>query len=327
MRYSHSLLFIAAIMGINCARAQIAAVDLRDFVNEQTTTLKTPTGDIYGSLLMPTGDSSQTVVLLISDAGTTDRDGNQNLMRSNTLKMMAYWLAENNISSLRYDKRGVGASSEAIEPPTGSNTQFDSYVNDIKAWITHLRRDGRFEKIITLGHGEGASLAMTAINQGAKTHAFISLAGNGRNMDQLLKDQLENQPPPVRDIAYSIIDSLKMGHQVHNIPFFLAPMFRSELQPFVRSIMSFNPQNAIRGVTCPILIVQGDTDVQTKIEDARLLHAANPNSQLVIIPGMNHVLKDCPTTSRAHQENTLFNPALPLNNTLARTIVTFINNL
>ena len=41
----------------------------------------------------------------------------------------------------------------------------------------------------------------------------------------------------------------------------------------------------------PVLIVQGTTDLQVSVADAQALSAAAPAARLVIVPGMNHVLK------------------------------------
>ncbi len=41
-----------------------------------------------------------------------------------------------------------------------------------------------------------------------------------------------------------------------------------------------------------ILIIQGTTDIQTSMEDAKLLATANPKGRFVTIEGMNHILKE-----------------------------------
>ncbi|MEG2479558.1 MAG: alpha/beta hydrolase, partial [Mucinivorans sp.] len=75
--------------------------------------LNTPSGDIYGSLFVPAGDSSTTVAIIIAGSGPTDRDGNQIMMRNNSLLMLSQALACKNIATVRYDKRGIASSRDA----------------------------------------------------------------------------------------------------------------------------------------------------------------------------------------------------------------------
>jgi hypothetical protein len=71
------------------------------------------------------------------------------------------------------------------------------------------------------------------------------------------------------------------------------------------------------------LIVQGETDLQTSAADARALHAARPDATLVMLPGVNHVLKAAPA-DRAANMAAYVNPDLPLAPGVAEAIVNFI---
>jgi fermentation-respiration switch protein FrsA (DUF1100 family) len=53
----------------------------------------------------------------------------------------------------------------------------------------------------------------------------------------------------------------------------------------------------IAKVKLPVTIVQGTADIQVTMADATALHAALPSSKLVVVEGMNHVLKYAPDTS------------------------------
>ena len=75
----------------------------------------------------------------------------------------------------------------------------------------------------------------------------------------------------------------------------------------------------------PVLILQGDNDLQVSVQDARLLAAARPGARLVIVPGMNHVLKDAPT-DRAGNIATYADPNRPLAPELAAAIVAFVKS-
>ena len=70
---------------------------------------------LAGTLLLPIWSELEKVpgVVLVSGSGPTDRDGNNALVpdRIDLLKQIAELLAEAGIASLRYDKRGIGAST------------------------------------------------------------------------------------------------------------------------------------------------------------------------------------------------------------------------
>jgi len=92
----------------------------------QPVTLQTKTGNISGTLLMPKMQKPVPVVLLIAGSGPTDRNGNNSIMKPNTLKMLADSLYAHDIASLRYDKRGIGKSKSAASAEV--NLRFSNYI-------------------------------------------------------------------------------------------------------------------------------------------------------------------------------------------------------
>ena len=72
-----------------------------------------------------------------------------------------------------------------------------------------------------------------------------------------------------------------------------------------------------------IQIIQGDTDIQVRTEDAELLKMSAPEAELTIIKGMNHIFKP---SSLDRQENiaTYRDPDLPIMQELVKSITKFI---
>jgi len=290
---------------------------------QEEITLSTMTGSIYGTLQVPDVHSPVPVVLIIAGSGPTDRNGNNTQMQNNSLKMLADSLMSHGIASLRYDKRGIAASKEA--GPAEGDLLFDTYVDDAAAWIRKLRKDPRFSAVIVAGHSEGSLIGMIAAGS-EKVKGMISIAGAGKSADQILKDQLAGQPVAFKDASYRAIDSLKAGKLVSSVSPDLYMLFRPSIQPYMISWFRYDPQQIIAGLTMPVLIVQGVNDIQIGKEDAELLAKANPSAQLVLIQGMNHILKD---SGPMRQENlaTYSNPTLPLNAELVKNIIRFIGQL
>ena len=74
----------------------------------------------------------------------------------------------------------------------------------------------------------------------------------------------------------------------------------------------------------PILILNGTKDLQVTVEDANNLHNAQPNSELVIIENMNHVLK---TIEKDEDNLTSYSsPDFPLSSELISAIENFIKH-
>jgi len=69
-------------------------------------------------------------------------------------------------------------------------------------------------------------------------------------------------------------------------------LFRPSVLPYLVSWFKYDPAAEIAKLEIPVLIIQGTTDIQTSMEDAKLLAAANPKARFVSIDGMNHILKE-----------------------------------
>jgi fermentation-respiration switch protein FrsA (DUF1100 family) len=88
-------------------------------------------------------------------------------------------------------------------------------------------------------------------------------------------------------------------------------LYRPDVQPYLISLLQHDPRKAVAALKMPVLIVQGTKDMQVQEEDARLLSAAAPRGKLVIIDGMNHVLKIV-GDDQALQQKSYFTPGLPV---------------
>jgi len=101
--------------------------------SEDTLLLRTETGIIEGNLMVPDIGAPSPVVLIIAGSGPTDRDGNNEMMKNNSLKFLAKELANKGIASLRYDKRGIGRSKDAS--PGEENMRIENFSEDAIEWI------------------------------------------------------------------------------------------------------------------------------------------------------------------------------------------------
>jgi fermentation-respiration switch protein FrsA (DUF1100 family) len=85
----------------------------------------------------------------------------------------------------------------------------------------------------------------------------------------------------------------------------------------------YDPQKEIAKLKKPVLIVQGTTDIQVSVEDAKRLQAANQLAKMTLIEGMNHIFKNA-DADRTKNIQTYSQPELPVNAELVDVISSFI---
>jgi alpha-beta hydrolase superfamily lysophospholipase len=234
--------------------------------------------------------------------------------------MLAEGLAAKGIASLRYDKRGIGESMAV--GPGEKDLRFEMYVDDAAEWAKKLKSDKRFSSVIIVGHSEGSLIGMIAAQRGA-AGAYVSIAGLGRPADVVIRMQLMGQlPPDLRGFSEQALESLKSGKRVENVPPALAMIYRPSVQGYLISWFFYDPVAEVKKLTIPVLIVQGTTDVQVMVDDARALAAAKPDVKLELIEGMNHVLKM--VSDPARQAASYSDPNLPVAGRLVEVVAAFV---
>jgi len=99
-------------------------------------------------------------------------------------------------------------------------------------------------------------------------------------------------------------------------------IFPSQVQDFLISLMQINPSELAKKANVPTLVLHGETDIQTSIEDAKKLAEAT-GGKLVLLPGVNHILKDAPE-NRLKNIKTYKQPELPLSDGVVDAIAGFV---
>jgi pimeloyl-ACP methyl ester carboxylesterase len=260
---------------------------------------------IKGTLSIPeSGVEKGPAVLIIPGTGKIDRNGKINKKINVKLyRQLAELLSSMGFINLRYDKRGV-AESEGDYNKTG----LWDLVDDAKAGVQFLK--GRPEvdpnKIILLGHSEGSMLA-TAVAAREELTGLILLAGAIENLNDVLIRQ--------RDIASKDIMEAK-GFQ----GFFLRLIgtqnkIEKQAQKFINKVLSsnddvmkfnfvkinakwlrehfaYNPKEDLAKVTCPVLAITGERDIQSNPEELKNLSLyVLGDSEYYVVENMGHSLK------------------------------------
>ena len=237
-----------------------------------------------GTLLLPKAEKPPLVILL-AGSGPLDKDGNTNFMKGNMLKKLAERLGDNNIASFRYDKHSL---RQIKKGKYDLDYTFDIFIEDAKTALRHFKSKSVFGKVYILGHSQGSLVGMIAAH--GQADGFISIAGAGQSIDDVITYQINASAPQFTEDSKRVFGILKEGSTTDDFPAALASIFNKQTQPFMMSWMKYDPQDEIKKLDIPVLIIKGTNDIQVTVEEANLLHSAYPDSKMVLIEKMNHVL-------------------------------------
>ena len=310
MRLLITILFI--VQQFNCEAQFIA----------EEKTFATPTGNLSGTLILPTTGKVFKLVVIQAGSGPTDRNGNSgNALKANSYRLIAEALSKKNIATLLIDKRGVGKSMGAMK--SEASIRFDDYADDLADWISFIKKDKRIGKIFIAGHSEGSLVGMIAA-QKEKVNGYISIAGAGESIDKIITWQYAQKSPEIADVVDSLLSRMRNKQKIDTVPPYLLSIFRPSAQPYILSWMLHDPCAEIKKLTVPILILQGTTDIQVEVKQAEMLNTCKPTATLKIVTGMNHILKEAPI-DRTKNIATYSDGTLPIMPGLVDLIAEFVN--
>lgn len=284
-----------------------------------------PQGPLKGTLLTPNSKPTA-VVLIVPGSGPTDRDGNNPLgVNASPYRLLAEGLAAKGFATLRIDKRGMFASALAVEDANA--VTITDYVDDIRSWVKVLKRHMHTSCIWILGHSEGGLVALASAQEEGVC-GVVLIATPGRPMGEVLRKQLHANPENemILEQALPIINALEHRRRVDitDIPPALQNLFNPAVQGFLINAFSYDPGHLISTIFKPVLLLQGQRDLQVNETDARLLQAANPRASLVILPNMNHILKEMTSDDRLVNIASYAEPTRPLAPGLIDSIAHFL---
>jgi pimeloyl-ACP methyl ester carboxylesterase len=279
-------------------------------------------------MLMPADGGSRPAVLIVPGSGPTDRDGNGPLgLKAATYRLLAEGLAAKGIASVRIDKRGMFGSARAVSD--GNAVTIADYAADVHAWVGKIRDLTGASCVWAIGHSEGALVALAAAEKARDLCGLVLIAAPGRPLGEILRAQFKANPAnaPILPQAMTILDSLEAGRKIDVSRFHpvLQQMFHPRVQPFLIDECSYDPAKLIANYAGPVLVLQGERDIQVEVADARRLEAAGQRAKLVLLPDTNHVLKTVTSDDRAANVATYADPSLPLAPGVVDAVAGFIS--
>lgn len=261
--------------------------------------------------LNASGSEPGPAALLISGSGPIDRDSNTKRFSINVMSEVADKLAADGIASLRYDKRGVGESEGAFHA-----TGFHDNVDDARAALDALRARPEVdaEQVVVIGHSEGAIVAsMLAADAGLAGVAL--LAGPAHNGKEVLQWQAEQIVPTLPKPVKWLLKLLRQdvvrtqSKRLDRIESSTSDVVRIQFvkinAKWFREFMAFEPADALRSASVPVLAITGAKDIQVDPTDVRLMEDAVPTEfEGHVVDDVTHLLrKDSgPATLRTYKK-------------------------
>jgi len=236
-------------------------------------------------------------VVLVGDSGPLDRDWSQPRFPAHLGRLLAEWLADRGLGSLRYDKRMAGSRDPRLD------CSLEAQSGDIQAALKAARElpEAKGKRILLLGHGEGALLSLLAARE---ADALLLLAMPSQPMAKAITDQVALQLPQDKaapNLAYlqAVLQAIRdgkglpaAGAAVHpRLERMAASLMAPETLDFVRSTLDLDPWAMASRAPVPVAAVWGDKDIQAW-KPARI-PAAFPGTVLEI-PGANHAFRQEP---------------------------------
>lgn len=286
---------------------------------------------LSGTLTTPEGKGPFPAVILISGSGPQDR--NEELMGHKPFWVLADHLTRNGVVVLRYDDRGVGKSTGDFNKATS----FD-FAEDAEAAWNYLSKQKKIDKskVGIIGHSEGGLIAPIVASKNKSVGFIILMAGPSVpgsiiipdqqelimkasesneieieeqiKLNKLIVDYIVRNPSSstlqqelsskieswVKEINYSVPKSL-------SVKSFARQTAYTYTTDWMKTFIVTSPSDYIKDVTCPILALFGENDLQVSIranfEPMQQLLYPHDNSSAHVFPGLNHLFQTSATGS------------------------------
>jgi pimeloyl-ACP methyl ester carboxylesterase len=261
-------------------------------------------GRLGGTLTEP--PSPRGTAVLVSGSGPIDRNSDHKRLALRVMALLADALAAHGWASVRYDKRGVGASSgDYLSTGLWDNiADAERVVEQARAMLPG--------PVIAVGHSEGAVIATELARRPALLDGAVLLAGMAGTGEETLRwqaDQLEGQVPAFARTLMRLMRtsvSKQQDKQLARLKSTTDDVIRMQLVAKVnarwfREFLGYDAQPALQAATVPVLALTGSKDVQVNPADLGRMRASNPRVEAELLLDVDHILRHEPAAVSSPQ--------------------------
>lgn len=247
---------------------------------------------LSGTLTLPTGTGPHPAVLLLHGSGRLDRDANTRRLRTGYGPPLAAALAQEGIATLRYDRRGVGAT-----PGDWRATGFTDNRRDAAAALRALAGRPDIRTVGVIGHSEGAVHAMS-LGTHPDVAAVVLLAGYACRGEDALRRQGRMIAQDLPAFARPALRAFA-GRQLARIKQSNTDVTRVAGVPvnarWMREMLAHDPRADLANIRVPVLAVTGGKDIQVDPADLAEIHRLVPGeAEVRRIDDLTHLLRRDP---------------------------------
>ncbi|MFD4988178.1 alpha/beta hydrolase family protein [Streptomyces sp. NPDC058374] len=249
---------------------------------------------LAGSLTLPVGPGPHPAVLLLHGSGPLDRDGNTPKLPVNLARPVAEALAARGIATLRYDRRGSGAT-----PGDWRAAGFTDNRRDATAAVRALagRADIHADAIGVIGHSEGALHAM-ALAARTDVRAVVLLAGFAGLGEDAFRRQgrsiVGSMPAPVRLLHRPLAGlGSRILARVKKTRTDVARVAGAKVNArWLREMLVHDTRDDLAVIAAPVLAVTGDKDLQVDPDALKEIARLVPGgAETHRVDDLTHVLR------------------------------------
>lgn len=252
---------------------------------------------LVGTLTLPPGDGPHPAALLLHGSGPLDRDGNTPKIAMNLGPAIAAALAAQGVATLRYDRRGAGATADQWR-----TTGFTDNRRDAASALRQLAEHPaiRPDAVAAIGHSEGSLHAMS-LGAGGQAQAVVLLAGFANRGEDALRWQsraiVRSLPAPLRLLrrpVWALIDRIVARIKRTDTDSVRVAGFPLNAR-WLREMIAHDTRDELATVKAPVLAVTGTKDLQVDPADLDEIRRLVPGeTEIHLVPDLTHVLRRDP---------------------------------
>ena len=280
---------------------------------------------LEGTLTIPRGSATRyPCLVLVSGSGQQNRD--EEIFQHKPFLVLADYLASRGIAVLRYDDRGMGASTGSLD-----NADTRLFAEDAEAMFNALKGNPHVDpaRLGIGGHSEGGAIAPMVAARNKDVKFVVMLAGQGcTGLDVMLQQneaiyrasgmsesllavrmacmhELFSMPAGSSQKDYKAVlarhtaglskeqvDSVGLGRGT-------AAAIKQQLDSrWMQTFLTLDPAEYLPKVKCPVLALNGSKDTQVlPLPNQQRVKQLCPKADCRTLPDLNHLFQHCTTGS------------------------------
>lgn len=276
---------------------------------------------LAGTLTIPSSRGPHPAVILLTGSGAQTRD--EDIFGFKVFATLADTLTRSGMAVLRFDDRGVGASTGSLVESTTRD-----YASDARSAFTFLATHPAIDRtrIGILGHSEGAVAAGLAAAEESGVAFLVLMAGPSMRGDKLILGQIKELGPSAGMTPTEIGEQMSLQQRVYDVlrsdvgwdslrvllvrdglrrSSGMDSLVRLQVEgkirlmksPWFRCFIDLDPAVALRQVSVPVLALLGEKDMQVPPAANRPIFEGlrdkegRKNLTILVVPGANHLFQ------------------------------------